>query len=134
MYSSAEYQSLDVDEQKYSFIIEELKKYPYQEKDEVYLVAETPELNEAQILWYASLKGEEIKTIGEFSLYTTLDEGKAKIDKADIVILHVGLSFDEKYLQKYLDALEYVKSNPSFELVSNKEYTDSSSILIFKRK
>jgi len=134
MYSSAEYQSLDVDEQKYSFIIEELKKYPYQEKDEVYLVAETPELNDAQILWYASLKGEEIKTIGEFSLYTTLDEGKAKIDKADIVILHVGLSFDEKYLQKYLDALEYIKSNTAFELVSNKEYTDSSSILIFKRK
>ena len=134
MYSSSEYQVLDNDEQKYSFIIDELKKYPYVEKDEAYLVAETPEVNDAQILWYAYQKGEKINTIGEFSLYTTLDEGKAKIDKADLVILHTGLSFEEKYMQKYLDALKYVKSNPAFELVSDKEYYDSSSIMIFKRK
>lgn len=134
MYSSGEYQTVDKDEVKYSFIVDELKKYPYEQKDQVYLIAETPEVNDAQILWYSFQKGENIKTIGEFSLYTTASEGKAKVDKADLVILHTGLVFDEKYMSKYLEMINYVKGNPAFELVSNKEYIDSSSILIFKRK
>lgn len=81
------------------------------EKAKVYLIPEQTSLNDAELIWYSTQKKLSLNAIGEFSTYTSLDEGKQKVDETKYVIINTAPDFAKKYYNKFEEIRSYVNNN-----------------------
>lgn len=127
MYTSNTYLREDSDKEKYEYVLNILKE----NKDRtIYTIAETVDFNDAQLIWYSFLNGLKINTVGEFSLYTTIDEGISKVNNSNLIIVQYNIAINDKYKDKYIDIIKYVEDS-NFTLFNSKEFKDGVLIKIF---
>jgi len=129
MYSSAQYQSEDKDLAKYEFVLESLSKL----QGAYYILPETVDFNDAALIWRGTQKGLHIKSIGEFSLYNTFEQGLQKISQADIVILQNNAVLLDMYQDKYLQLAQALKQDGSLTQIGSHTFEDGIIIEIYLR-
>jgi hypothetical protein len=128
MYTSDLFQIEDPDLSKYDFVLENLKL----NKGSYYIVPETIGFNDAELIWYARQQNIALNSLGEYSLYTTLEQGLQKVREADIVILHSGVTLNsEQAMSKYLDLQKNIAEDTSFRSLGANIYEDGTSLQLF---
>ena len=108
--TTGHYQPTDSSQKNYDYLYNFFQKELAKNQDlKIYLVPEQTTLNDAELIWYFTQKGMKINTIGEFSVYNTLDQGYTKLDLADYVIVNTKPNLAEKYYLQYSQIVSKIK-------------------------
>jgi 4-amino-4-deoxy-L-arabinose transferase-like glycosyltransferase len=120
--SAGQYIETDPKEEKYAYIFEYFSDNSITNKSaKTYLIPEQINLNDAELIWYFTQKGFTLNSIGEFSSYTTIEQGETKLEQADYVIIDTAPSIQEKYLGKYEEMLNKVINGNYFSVEKNEQ-------------
>jgi len=132
MYSADAYLAKDPNEGRYAYMLSLFEANKQDLAGSVfYLVPEQVRLNDAELQWYFTERGETIKTSGEFSAYTTLDQGKSKVDAADTLILDTNPDIGANYLDKYQQLKSYIIDQGSFFRIAGRTFPGSSDLEVY---
>jgi hypothetical protein len=120
IFTTGQYIKTDPKEEKYQYLYDYFSKNVKQSLNaKVYLIPEQTVLNDAELIWYFRQKGKVLNTIGEFSSYTSIEQGKEKLEQTDYVIIDTNPAIAEKYKEKYLEIVKNVREGNFLKLESN---------------
>lgn len=132
MYSSGVYMAKDPSEARYAYIY---SLFDANKSDlaggNFYLIPEQVRFNDAELQWYFTQKGSKINSIGEYSPYHTLEQGKLKTDSANVIILDTNPEIGVSYLDKYIQLKKYILEQGSYFRIAGRTFPGNSDLEIY---
>lgn len=125
------YDTSYITHERYSFFLDTWKKHFLgQEQLLVYNTAEQSRFNDAQIIWYATENKVYLRNTDEFSRYSDLEEGKAEVNEADVVIVETQPEANELSKNKFAELNRYVFTRDNLVEIDRKRMQDGSVMYI----
>jgi len=122
IFSIGHYVSSDNVQNKYDYLYKFFKFELQNNKEaKIYLVPEQTTLNDAELIWYFTQKGERLNTIGEFSAYHTYEQGLAKVEETNYVIVNTKPVLSAKYNFPYSHLVSKIRSGDFLKVSTDQD-------------
>jgi hypothetical protein len=122
IFSTGKFVEKDPKQAQYDYMVNFFQQEIKANKGEIfYLVPEQIDFNDAELIWYFTQKGEKLNTLGEFSVYTRLDQGIEKIGQSGYVIINSKPDLTADNYFKYSRLVSKIRSGGFLKIAQSQD-------------